>query len=533
MLIGDGLRRNHNLCPNKIAVTDMFGKYVPIGFQCSYRELNEKVNRLANGLLSLGLNKGDRIATLSDFRTGYIVSYLAAVKVGLAFVPINTTFLGDEVAYLIQDSGAKALIADADLFRMIICGIKDRLNTVESFIGIGEKHDCPYDWETLIKANPATEPKVNLGEDDLATLIYTSGTTGLPKGVPLTHKNWSFSAYMFAAEQRGDPHWKWLLVMPLYTSGGIGNLTGSIFRGCTLVVSDPEPSKILKIIEDEKINFMGTAPTILARMVRHPDIRKYNYSSLKVWFTSAAPISAELLREASKYFGKKFIQTFGTTETALHGLILHPEEVSLEGPLSRRLTSVGRASLGYEVKVVDDEGNEIQPGGVGELVIRGDGVAKEYWNKPGAAEFRDGWWYSGDLVLIDEDGYTYVVDRKKDMILSGGMNIYPREVEDVISTHPDVLLVSVIGVPDDEWGESVKAVIVLKEGAQVSEAEMIEYCRTRLASYKKPKSVDFVSLSDMPLMGGGYKVLKRELRDRYRRKYEEAKGRKVERWGVV
>jgi len=323
------------------------------------------------------------------------------------------------------------------------------------------------------------------------------------------------------------------MVLPLYTSGGTGHITAAAFRGCTLVLSDPEPEKMLKIIQDEKIDFLPAAPTVMARIVKHPDIKKYDLSSIKVWFTSAAPISAELMKEISKYFGGKFIQTFGTSETALPGLILHPEEVSVEGPLSTRLTSIGKAELGCEIKVVDDEGNEVQPGGIGELLIRGDGVAKGYWNKPEAPDFKDGWWHSGDLVKVDEDGYIYVVDRKKDMILSGGINVYPREIEDVISTYPGVLLVSVIGVPNDEWGESVKAVIVPKEDAKITEAEIIDYCKARLASYKKPRSVDFISLSDMPLMGGGYKVLKRELRDRYRRKYEKEKGGKVERWGAI
>ncbi len=286
-------------------------------------------------------------------------------------------------------------------------------------------------------------------------------------------------------------------------------------------------------VEREKITFTQFSPTVLARIVRYPNIEKYDLSSLQCWYTSAAPISAELLKEGAKYLGEKFIQPFGTTETALLGTVLHPEEVSTEGQLSRRLTSVGKAGLGCEIKVVDDEGNEIQPGGVGELAIRGDAVAKGYWNKPDAPDFREGWWYSGDLVGIDEDGYIYVIDRKKDMILSGGVNVYPREVEDVISTHPRVFLVSVIGVPDEEWGESVKAVIVPKEGAKITEEEIIVFCKARLASYKKPRSVDFVSLSDMPLMGGGYKVIKRDLRDRYRREYEDQKKKRVERWGAI
>jgi long-chain acyl-CoA synthetase len=205
----------------------------------------------------------------------------------------------------------------------------------------------------------------------------------------------------------------------------------------------------------------------------------------------------------------------------------------LEETLSKRLTSIGRACLGYETKVVDEEDNPVALGNIGELAVKGGGVAKGYWNRPEATDFKEGWWYSGDLVKIDEDGFYYVIDRKKDMILTGGMNVSSREVEDLIASHPAVNLVSVIGVPDDKWGEAVKAVIVLKDDLQATEAEIIDYCKQRLANYKRPKSVDFIDISEMPLMGGGYKVLKRELRNRYRKEYERKKKEKIDRWGAV
>jgi long-chain acyl-CoA synthetase len=275
------------------------------------------------------------------------------------------------------------------------------------------------------------------------------------------------------------------------------------------------------------------APPMTARLVRHPEAGNYDYSSLKNIITSAAPISAELLKEASSVFGDVYIELFGTTETCLLGTFLQPEERALEGPLSNRLTSVGKACLGYMIKVIDDNGNEVKTGEVGELLICGDAVATGYWNMPDAPDFKDGWWHSGDLALVDEDKYIHIVDRKKDMILSGGENIYPREVEDVIATHPGVFLVSVIGVPDEQWGESVKAVIVPSEGAEITEEEIIEYCKARLSSYKKPRSVDFVDISDMPLMAGGYKVIKRELRDKYRKKFMDKTGKKIDRWGTI
>ena len=338
---------------------------------------------------------------------------------------------------------------------------------------------------------------------------------------------------MWAAELGIHPYTRWLLMLPLHTSGGTGLTIASIFRGCALFLSPPDPQQALRIINEEKITFTQFSPTLLANVIRHPDAKDCDFSSMAHWFTSAAPISAELLKEGAAYLGKSFVQLFGTTETALLGTVLRPEEVAVEGPLSKRLTSIGRASLGYETKVVDDNGNPVKAGEIGELAIKGGGVAKGYWNKPDLDDFRDGWWYSGDLVKVDEDGFYYVVDRKKDMIISGGMNVSSREVEDVIAMHPAVNLVCVIGVPDEKWGEAVKAVIVLKEGSNATEKEIIRHCQEHLANFKRPKSVDFIEMAQMPMMGGGYKILKRELRDRYRKQYERQHQEKIDRWGAV
>jgi acyl-CoA synthetase (AMP-forming)/AMP-acid ligase II len=488
---------------------------------------------LSNSLLSLGLRKGDRVAVQTGTGIGHIISLLALAKAGMAIVPIDRTYMANEITYQIHDSGARGFVVDADIYRSKIDPIKSTLTPVRYFIGIGEEKPCPYDFDMLIKAGSSEEPIVETREDDIATLIYTSGTTGRPKGTPLTHRNWIFSAHMWAAELGVHPYTRWLLVMPLHTSGGTGLSIASVIRGCSLVVTNPDPKKILELIRREKITFTQFSPTLLANVVRHPDVDQYDFSTIERWFTSAAPISAGLLKEGAKFFGEKFIQLYGTTETALLGTILRPEEVRLEGPLSKRLTSIGRACLGYETKVVNNEGEEVGHGSIGELAIKGGGVAKGYWNMPEATDFKDGWWYSGDIVQVDEDGYYYVIDRKKDMILTGGSNVYPREVEDVIASHPAVNLVSVIGVPDEKWGESVKAVVVLKKECSTTEEEIIEHCKSRLASYKKPKSVDFIDISEMPMMGGGYKILRRELRDRYRKKYEEQKKEKIDRWGAV
>ncbi|MGO9572062.1 MAG: class I adenylate-forming enzyme family protein [Desulfomonilaceae bacterium] len=533
MTVGDELRRGFENHPNNLAIKDMYGKHFSKGFSLTYKELFESVNRLANSFVVMGLSKGDRIAVQTGTGIGHILTLLAAARAGMALMPIDRSSMPDEITYLIQDGGARAFVVDADIYSEKIDQIRQRLTSVEFYIGLGENNPCQYDFDALVRDASSDEPNIKVDDDDIVTLIYTSGTTGKPKGVPLTHRNWTFSAYMWAAELGVHPYTRWLLVMPLHTSGGTGLTLASIIRGSSLIVTNPDPKKILHLIEKEKITFTQFSPTLLANVIRHPDAKQCDFSSIERWFTSAAPISAELLKEGAQYLGEKFTQLFGTTETALLGTVLRPEDVSVEGALYKRLTSIGKACLGYKTKVIDFDGNEVEAGGSGELLIKGGGVAEDYWNKPEADDFKDGWWHSGDIVRIDEDGFYYVIDRMKDMILTGGMNVCPREIEEVIAGHPAVHLVSVIGVPDDKWGESVKAVVVPKEGVKITEEEIIERCRARLASYKKPKSVDFINISDMPMMGGGYKIRKRELRERYRKEYEKAKRVKIKSWGAV
>jgi long-chain acyl-CoA synthetase len=530
MVIGKALERVAKNYPDRLAVQDEYGKHFQRGSSYTYGELLEAVNRLGNSFLALGLRKGDRVAVQTGTGLGHYLSLLALARVGMAIAPIDRTFMADEIAYQVQDSRARGFIVDGDLYEEKIESIRSKLAPVDYFIGIGTEHSCEYDFDGLLKTGSPNNPKVEVQKDDMATLIYTSGTTGRPKGAPLTHRNWLFSAYMWSAELKIHPYTRWLLVVPMHTSGGTGHCIGSVIRGCTLYLTNPNAEKILEIIEKEKITFTQFSPTLLAKVIRHPNVKKTDFSSIEYWFTSAAPISAELLKEGARYLGERLVQVYGTTETGLLGTVMRPEEVSLEGPLSRRLTSIGKACLGYEAKVVDDEGNEVGPGWVGEIAIRGEAVAKGYWNRPESRDFRHGWWHSGDIVRIDEDGFYYVIDRKKDMIISGGLNVYPREVEDVISSHPSVHLVAVIGVPDEKWGEAVKAVIVPKEGAHISAQEVINFCKGKMASYKKPKSVDFLGISEMPMSGGGYKILKRKLREKYRKAYGKKEG---EAWGAI
>lgn len=532
MTIGDALRRCYKNYPNKLAVKDEYGKHFPAGTNLTFAELGDAVNRLANGLLSIGLKPGDRVSVMTGTGLGHFLSELALVTAGMVISPVDHTYMPREIEYQVRDAGSRAFIVDEDIYEGKVKGVASAFPGL-AFIGIGEGDACQYRLSQLVSEGSAEDPDVAVDEGDIATLVYTSGTTGAAKGVPLSHRAWLHSAGAIAAEHGVHPYTRWLLIMPMHTSGGTGLSISSAVIGCSLILSNPDPEKVLDIIAREKITFSQFSPTLLANIVRHPKAKTTDFSSFERWFTTAAPISAELLTEGARFLGKKFTQPYGTTETALMGTILRPEDVALEGPKRSRLTSVGKAGWGFMAKVVDEEGMEVGPGGTGELAIAGPAVAKGYWNRPDAEDFRDGWWYSGDIVRVDEDGFYHVVDRKKDMILSGGTNIYPREVEDVIASHPAVALVSVVGVPDEKWGESVKAVIVLREGMTATEEEIIDFCKERMAAYKKPKSVDFIPMSEMPVMGGGYKVLRRELRDRYRRRYEAARAGKVESWGAV
>ncbi|WP_300465270.1 AMP-binding protein [Desulfobacula sp.] len=515
MVIGDALNRCVKNYPDKLAFKDEYGKFFAKGVSFSYKKLNQTINCLCNNLLSLGLKKGDRVAVQTGTGTGFFISLLALLKAGLVIAPIDLTFMKDEITYQVEDSGAKVFIVDTDIYDKKILPIKKALTSVEYFIGIGDPDICEYHFQTLMEKGSSREPEVQVDENDIATLIYTSSTTRHPKGVPLTHRNWLTSALIMTSEFSIHPYTRWALFMPLHTSGGTGLSIVSACRGCSLTVSNPAIEKILRIIEQDRITFTQFSPTLLAMMLQHPDVNKTDFSHIEKWFTSAAPISAELLAKGAQYLGDNFVQPYGTSETALLGTILCPQEVTLEGPASRRLTSIGRACLGYQVKVVDGYDNELGPGETGEIAIRGDAVVNGYWNRPDEDDFRDGWWYSGDVVKIDEDGFYYVVDRRKDMIVSGGNNVSPREVEDTISKHPAVNIVVVIGVSSEKWGEEVKAVIVPFEHTHITEADIIDFCRERLASYKKPKSVDFIDMSEMPATGGSYKILKRVLRERY------------------
>jgi long-chain acyl-CoA synthetase len=522
-VIGDLLRRTAFVYGDRLAVEDLAGKHVEPGFRQTWAQFNRSVNQLANGLLKLGIRPQDRVAVLSNSRWQFFVVYQALAKAGMVTVPINTAYKGAELTFLIANSGARALIYDVDL-QGTVDEVRSTVPDVQYLIPIGPGPEAAGSFEQILFQGSPNEPAVRVDENDLLILLYTSGTTGRPKGAMLTHRNWVTSSYICTNEWRMFPYHRFLCVLAPFFTGAIAFMTFAVARGFSLVMCEFSPGQVLDIIQSRRITYSMFVPTMTNRLVNYPDVSRYDLSSLEMVITSGAPISEALVRQACHIlFGGqlKFVFTYGTSETAVTGCQLQPEEVSLTGPDSRRLTSVGKAMLGMEVKVLDENGVEVAPGsdGAGEIVISGDSVGLGYRGMPENAELKDGTWYSGDLAKVDADGYIFIVDRKKDMILSGAANVYPREVEDVLHSHPAVMQAVVIGVPDPEWGERVHAVIVRREGAAVSEEELIAFCRERLASYKCPKSVEFIAYSDLPLSPMG-KILKRELRERYWRGHD-------------
>ncbi len=492
----------------------------------TFREAEARVNRLAHALAALGAQRGDRIGLLTPNCRQGLETILAPMKAGMTVVPMNVRLHPREHAYMLNDSGARVLVYH-ELLREHVRGIRDELKTVERFICIGQGERGDVEFEDAQAGRPVTPPAVTIEPDDLAWLFYTSGTTGHPKGAMLTHKNLLTMVQQFLLDVNPAAPTDVLLHAAAITHGSGLSMFHHIARGAANAFPATrsfDAPRIFEAIQRYRVTTMFLVPTMINVLTVSPDRLHYDLSSLHTIFYGGAPMYVEQLQEALRAFGPIFAQLFGQGEAPMTCTML-PKDEHLAGddPVRlRRLGSAGREVTGVRVRVVDDEDRPVPAGRVGEMVIRGDLVMKGYWNRPEATAeaLRDGWLHTGDLGSMDEDGYVYITDRKKDMIISGGSNIYPREIEEVICAHPAVFEVAVIGVPDPKWGETVKALVVPRPGASLSEAEIIEHCKRSVASYKKPHSVEF--LPELPKNAYG-KILKRELRDRY----WAGRGRKV------
>ena len=468
------------------------------GVELTYAEMWDRCRRLVGGLRALGVERGDRVAVVAQNSHRYLELYQSVPGAGIVLVPLNHRHAGPELRYALADSGARVLFADRD--------IGDLPDCVEHVVDAADGHE-----ELLAAAEPADFPQ-DVAEDDLAGLFYTGGTTGAAKGVMLRHRSLVANAMHLQAVWPFDPETRFLLVAPMFHLAGTLAVLATVWHGARQVVMRAfDPAGLLDLVERERVTATQVVPSMLAAISEEQLARARDVSSLRFLTFGGAPSATETLRRAHRAFPDAELMTmYGATETAPLVTAVRHVERRLDTPQAR---SCGQPLVGVEARIVPDDRTPVARGEVGEVAVRGPNVMLGYWDKPDqtAAALVDGWYHTGDLGRLDDEGYLYLVDRAKDMIVSGGENVYSTEVEDVLYRHPAVLEAAVFGVPDARWGEAVHAVVVPR--AAVAENDLIAHCRESIAGYKVPKRIE---IRDEPLpKSGAGKLLKRELRAPY------------------
>lgn len=487
------------------------------GTVLSYGEAGVQTDRIASALAESGLEKGDRVAILAKNCLDYALIYYGAFKAGVIAVPLNYRLAGPEWAYIINDAGAKGIIARGDLVAAVD-QVMDDLETVEQRFAIGAA--APVGWtayEDWLAAASGRRPARDIDEAEDVYIMYTSGTTGRPKGAVLTHRAVCSNLVQWTGTVSLERGQGYLIVAPLYHAAAGVSLFSTIAQGSRAVIhEDFFPDRVVAALDDGSVTAATLVPAMIqACLVAVPDVAQRRYESLDLIAYGASPIAEATLRRAIDVFGCDFIQGYGMTETTAVLTVLpwpaHQRALAGEDHL---LLSAGKPVLGTELRIVDEDDREVPRGQIGEIVGRGPQLMRGYLNQPEATAeaLKGGWMHTGDAGIMDEEGFVYIQDRVKDMVVSGGENVYPREVEEVIFQHPAIADAAIIGVPDEKFGEALKAVVVLREGASVAPEELIEFCRSRLAGFKIPRSVD--TIAELPRNASG-KVLKRELREPY------------------
>ena len=521
MPLNELLPKALKLFPNREAV-------VCGGLRMTYRDFASRTWRLCNVMKKLGLRPRDRVAIIHENCHVYLESYFAAAHMGLILVPLNHRLAPGELAAILNDCQARILIAQKS-FKIKVDGFRDSVPALERVLwtgdpGVGESEPLESHYEYLLRMSVDALPEtVPVAEDDVAHLYYTSGTTGRSKGVMLTHRNVKSHALGTIAELGLCDRDHWFHVAPLFhLADAWATFAITWAGGKHVILPSFDPLKVIRLITEERITLTNLIPTMLNLMVNHPEAGNFDYSSLRVLLSGGAPIAPEVVRKIIETFKCDYIQTYGMTETSPY-LTMSILKDHLKGlPWEKQLAykaSTGREFIGVSLRVLDDDGREVARDGVqvGEIVVKGDTVTPGYWNLPEETSraFADGWLRTGDLAVIDSEEYVTIVDRKKDMIITGGENVYSTEVENALYAHPAVLEAAVIGVPDTRWGEAVKAFVVLKPGNAASEEELVLFCKKNLANYKAPKSIEFIDA--LPRTGSG-KIYKKGLRDDFLKK---------------
>ncbi len=489
----------------------------------TFAEYHTQSSQTANGLLSEGVGASDRIAFLGKNSPVYFELIAAAAKIRAVVSPLNWRLAGPELEYVLNDSGAKIIFAGKE-FSEVLKQIRPTLTAAPKiFLIDGDKADMPS-YSAWQQQFSDTDPHLDISADDAILQLYTSGTTGRPKGAVLTDR----MMLALRGQEEGDMLQDWqrysrgetgLLAMPCFHVGGTAFGLSIMHSGAqVLILAEYDPNETLRLIEEYKIGKIFMVPSTLQMLLQHPQFEKTDFSNLQFIFYGASPIPLELMREAIEKIGCGFVQMYGMTESGGTIVALSPEDHqpdSKDEKAIQRMRSVGNAMRGVELKIIDSQGNSLANGEIGEIATRSVKNIKEYWNLPEAtsgAIDAEGWLRTGDAGYLDDDGYLYVHDRVKDMIISGGENVYPAEVEDAIYSHPDVTDVAVVGVPDEKWGEAIKAFVVVKNNADISADQIIDFTRTRIARFKCPKSIDFIDVLPRNMSG---KILRRELREPY------------------
>ncbi len=477
-----------------------------------FAELNTRTNRTASFLRTLGVRKGDRVALLLPNGVEYVESFFAIAKLGGIVVPLNWRLVPDELAFILKDSGATVLLY-GDGFGNAVADLQERgpdATDLKSWVQVGPGDGLPpfaLSYEQLQTDGSDDEPEIGAKDDDELYIMYTSGTTGLPKGAVHTHNTaiWACITINMSADMRYRD--RYMVALPLFHVGALTPLTSNVQRGVTSIILKAfDPVRAWEIIEQERITVMLAVPAMLNFMLQVPQREQCDFSTLRWCMSGAAPVPVTLI-EAYAEMGIEIHQVYGLTESCGPACLISPEEALAKAG------STGKAFLHTRVRVVNKEGSDVTPGEIGEVLVAGKHIMKGYWKREEATAetIRNGWLHTGDLASVDKEGFVYIRDRKKDMIISGGENVYPAEIENVILAHPKVGDAAVIGQPSPKWGESPAAVVVRSEES-LTEEEVLEHCNGRLARFKLPKRVYFV---DEIARNPSGKILKRILRERF------------------